>query len=911
MRLDRNVATGLLSLAIAWLATASAFGQSRDLHGEAPLKPVIAHAQLQFAGQTDAGDMRLAIDASSIQRMNESAGATVRLAISPTESVMLNLARFEAIAPGARFVRASGKVRQELATPDVVFLRGSIAGEPNSRAFLALSVRNANLGLGMITRDSGERLNIGTDRTGAQPALALRRGDGLVPEFDHFCSMIPLDAGGDEGGLAGIPLSPSAGPRVLNVAVDSDQRFWQLFNDDEAAIEYVAMVMAAVSDIYIRDLDLRVAVRMVRIWPDGGEPFSPHNLSAFRTWWRDNEDLDGLNFVHMFSGARDTSYGGVAYLTNACTQNGFGISAFLLGGFQSPVGAPHLGNWDVVVVAHEIGHNLGTPHTHDLNPPIDTCAQGSDERGTIMSYCHVRPGGLLNTDMHMHTRIAGIIRNANPVTVENCLWRDCNGNLINDVEDIVFGSSADLNEDGIPDECQDCNNNGILDPLDIALTNSQDINGNGIPDECEIDCNGNGIPDAWECAEGLAADVNGNAIPDECEPDCDNNGVADFLDIALGTHTDVDRNSVPDICDDCNANGVADWIDLGRQFNIFIGQVDNQIADPLREYHASSGVAVAGYDSSFILDAPDLVFGPDRQLYVISAGDTRVVRVNVDTASMTTFVTSADAGFAELSSLAFDADGRLYTASNVNSAIRRYSVNGEFESIFADLAGPIVWDLAFGPNGNLFALTSANGVIEINAANGAVIGTFASSANLDQPRGMCFMPNGDLLVANFQGNSVRRFSSTGVDLGQWNDEYPMTNPWGIVVGPNGNVFAARRGGPARIIEYSPQGRYLRSFIRGDDALTHPTAMAIRPASPADANGNGILDVCENTCPADIAPQPAGDGVVNVSDLLAVISAWGVCQGSPCVADIAPAGIGDGVVNVSDLLMVISSWGPCQ
>lgn len=65
-----------------------------------------------------------------------------------------------------------------------------------------------------------------------------------------------------------------------------------------------------------------------------------------------------------------------------------------------------------------------------------------------------------------------------------------------------------------------------------------------------------------------------------------------------------------------------------------------------------------------------------------------------------------------------------------------------------------------------------------------------------------------------------------------------------------------------------------------------------------------------TCPADIAPQ-GGDGLVNVSDLLAVINAWGDCPAppSPCPADFVPPG-GNGVVNVSELLGVINNWGVC-
>jgi hypothetical protein len=46
----------------------------------------------------------------------------------------------------------------------------------------------------------------------------------------------------------------------------------------------------------------------------------------------------------------------------------------------------------------------------------------------------------------------------------------------------------------------------------------------------------------------------------------------------------------------------------------------------------------------------------------------------------------------------------------------------------------------------------------------------------------------------------------------------------------------------------------------------------------------------------------GDGVVNVTDLLAVIAQWGPCSGK-CNADLD----GDGHVGVTDLLIVLENW----
>jgi hypothetical protein len=55
-----------------------------------------------------------------------------------------------------------------------------------------------------------------------------------------------------------------------------------------------------------------------------------------------------------------------------------------------------------------------------------------------------------------------------------------------------------------------------------------------------------------------------------------------------------------------------------------------------------------------------------------------------------------------------------------------------------------------------------------------------------------------------------------------------------------------------------------------------------------------------------------DFVVNVNDLLAVISAWGACPAAPtiCTANIITSGASANRVDVDDLLAVIGAWGPC-
>jgi hypothetical protein len=66
------------------------------------------------------------------------------------------------------------------------------------------------------------------------------------------------------------------------------------------------------------------------------------------------------------------------------------------------------------------------------------------------------------------------------------------------------------------------------------------------------------------------------------------------------------------------------------------------------------------------------------------------------------------------------------------------------------------------------------------------------------------------------------------------------------------------------------------------------------------------------CPADVAPIPDGNGVVDVDDLVAVILGWGACADClACPADVRDTPTtGDCVVNVDDLVAVILGWGAC-
>jgi len=64
---------------------------------------------------------------------------------------------------------------------------------------------------------------------------------------------------------------------------------------------------------------------------------------------------------------------------------------------------------------------------------------------------------------------------------------------------------------------------------------SGDVNENGVPDECDPDCNGNGVPDDYDVVFGGISDCNDNLVPDSCElegADCDGDGILDSCQIS-------------------------------------------------------------------------------------------------------------------------------------------------------------------------------------------------------------------------------------------------------------------------------------------------------------------------------------------------------------------------------------------
>ncbi len=819
--------------------------------------------------------------------------------LSATRRVDLELKPFSVVDADTRFVVGrKGKPDEVFSfdTSPIRAFRGKVRGRSGSDVFIVLGDSQCSgyfdLGPG------GKRFLLSSkDEHGATLANGVTTifpagdGAGYQPPVP-FCGVGPAShavvASSVEApaSVAGVP-SPALGVRLVELSLESDFEYFSLFGNREAAAEYLVQMFTQVSHIFLRDANARLQLVHVRLW-DG--PADPTDTGAGVT-------ADVTQFV---SGSRSAAYGGIAF-GGLCSSGIDSSIYYVQGSFPDPT-KPSPYSYDIFLAAHELGHNAGAPHTHDIG--IDSCASPSaaPQRGTIMSYCQQTYSGLnANQDVYFHRAI--VSRMSNRFRSSACVVTDCNFNDRDDAVDVTSGASADANQNGVPDECEDCNGNGVLDDADITTGVSDDLDANQVPDECQPDCNNNGSPDLRDIALGVSSDAFGDTIPDECETDCNGNGVSDYTELQGDMTKDVDRDAVLDACQDCDADGALDHAVLRSAHNIWIA---SGLTDaPLREFFATTGVRVRESTGATVSSGQDVAIAPDGRVLVSNGSANKVQAFDRDGVFLEDLVPAGTTGLSYPTGLLVLPDGRLLVASRDANSVLAFDVStgaalGEF---VAAGAGGLLQPrgMTLGPNGNLFVTSDTFEVIEYDGLDGSFVRVFivaATNGGLSQPRGLAFKPDGNLLVTSFGTHQVLEYDgATGAAMGSWAvlgfavSAMTPVNPWGIEIGPNGNVFVSRAvissvagnrsgdgaGGQAlhlsnaKVFEYDVcNGNFVRVHIGGSDLeLSFPTGFAFVPGweddcnfnvlpdacdvasgFSADGNGNGVPDECEVDCNAN-------------------------------------------------------------
>lgn len=339
----------------------------------------------------------------------------------------------------------------------VVSYWGKVAGDPNSMVSVHYSEGSIT---GFVQQSNGQRTIIGRDFSGSRTLGSTPHviGDeatmfGVDPITRFVCGSESMQINQDDmarkmsmpATVKGAEGTQAEDLREFKIAVvlreDIDSVMKRRGETDEEVVQYFIKVVAAMAQVYAQELNVHLYMGYFEKYTqdepsgyfyDGRQP--GELLEEFSSdWSRRMNNVDRVT-AHLYALIRPVGgsfVGGIAYLDQLCNKKnkgGYGVSTVYLNANDVP-GDPNRSNafvWDVFVAAHEMGHNIGSPHTHNCfwNPPVDTCQlsyaiDGTDGcfsdralkkvvSGTIMSYCHLENGN--RTPLTFGTRVAERMR---------------------------------------------------------------------------------------------------------------------------------------------------------------------------------------------------------------------------------------------------------------------------------------------------------------------------------------------------------------------------------------------------------------------------------------------------------------------------------------------------------------------
>jgi len=336
--------------------------------------------------------------------------------------------------------------------------RGYVHGDPNSLASLSVF---SNGDIMVLFSNAEGNYNLGKVK-GTQNNYVLYQQAQMNAPLTFNCATSNLAVNEQQQENNNQPSAESDAPPaqgIPGVLCQKVRFYWEAtnklyfinFNSDTTLTKnYLTGVFNQVAAMYANE-GIKVELASTSIWRTL-DPYSSTTSSSALNDFRFHWNLSGDNFngdIAMLVDGGSSNNGGIAYLlTSLCGRSYNYAYANVYGNYSS---IPTY-SWDVEVLTHEIGHNLGSHHTHWCGwmtglggscGAIDDCytletstnctsclastltnpTPPAGFKGSVMSYCHLRFGIGINLANGFGPLPQAVIRNV--ISGSNaCLQRE-------------------------------------------------------------------------------------------------------------------------------------------------------------------------------------------------------------------------------------------------------------------------------------------------------------------------------------------------------------------------------------------------------------------------------------------------------------------------------------------------------
>ncbi len=320
---------------------------------------------------------------------------TLQIPFGASKRLEVNLEKVNVLADDFKVIVQSEDSHNTLSNSPNLFYRGAILGVKDAMVTINFFQESMT---GVLSLN-GENYNIGQYGDSDSETYVLYQERNLNASNPFACSTEDLKE-------IVVTREGNAGARSKNTVEVYVECDYELFKANGSSaqntVDFATGLFNVVSAIYAID-DIDVQISEIKVWSTA-DAYPTSSAKAAR-------DAFGKSLNGNFNG--DVAHLLSNYKVNGTVPNGGSANIDALCDKEKAVGYTNITtsyrdfptySWTAYAVTHEIGHNLGSPHTHSClwpTGPIDNCwcpegdcDQGEEPAvtgGTVMSYCHLNP----------------------------------------------------------------------------------------------------------------------------------------------------------------------------------------------------------------------------------------------------------------------------------------------------------------------------------------------------------------------------------------------------------------------------------------------------------------------------------------------------------------------------------------